>query len=527
MAGGRELIAPALISALMSLSLTTDPPHFTTILMNRRPLPSRFLLAAAFFVLAGTGWGQQASAYRRFTLKDGKTFYAVITEKSGSSVSFKLQNGRPLVQPIRMLSDPDQQFVRKWTKFKDELLNNAEFASLTVKEVLELRGYQSFEFDIDGNHIFVDGEVGGKPMRFMIDTGAHSSIVHDASAKEAGLEIGPYDQEIQGVAGKQKAAVTRISSLKLGDTVVENRKLLATDFIPIGGGPGQFDVIFGADFLRELDAVISYREGRIFLKPDNVAQKSAPGANGPAAAGQPKADFRRWTSADGTKTFQAALVDKTETDATFRMQGDTTAKVSLDKLSEEDREVVKKWSKLRDDLAKNPEWRTLTVKELLELRAYQSFQYRLEGNHILVDGLIGPTKTRFLIDTGAHSCTMDVNFARNTAKLEVGPMDQVIRGIGGEAPAALTKVPQITLGDAVIKDRIALSADIHKHSIAGQGNYDALFGAEFLRELDAVINYKEGRMFLKQDNSDKPAEAKPKPEAEAEKKTAEAKPPGA
>jgi predicted aspartyl protease len=483
--------------------------------MKRRPLSSTFLVAAALAGLSASVWAQQAATYRRFTLNDGKTIYAVITGKTATSVSFKLQNGRDLNQPIRMLSEPDQQFIRKWTKFKDELLNNAEFASLTVKEMLELRGYQSFEFDIEGNHIYVDGEVGGKPMRFMIDTGAHSSIVHDASAKEAGLEIGPYDQEIFGVAGKQKAAVTRISTLKLGDTVVENRKLLATDFLPIGGGPGRFDVIFGADFLRELDAVISYREGRIFLRPDNVAPKN--GSKGGPAAGQPKADFRRWTSADGTKNFQAALVDKTETEATFRMLGETTTKLTLDKLSEEDREVVKKWSKLRDNLAKNPEWRTLTVKELLELRAYQSFQYRLEGNHILVDGLIGPTKTRFLIDTGAHSCVMDVNFARNVAKLEVGPMDQVIRGIGGEAPAALTKVPTITLGEAVISDRVALSAEIHKGAIAGQGNHDALFGAEFLRELDAVINYKEGRMFLKPDNSDKTQPAKAGEDTSAKK----------
>ncbi|MFN0126639.1 MAG: aspartyl protease family protein [Verrucomicrobiales bacterium] len=488
--------------------------------MNRRHVSPTVLAASALVLWAGTVFGQQAATFRRFTLSDGKTIYAVITGKTPTSVSFKLQNGRELNQPIRLLSEPDQQFVRKWTKFKDELLNNAEFSSLTVKEMLELRGYQSFEFDIEGNHIYVDGEVGGKAMRFMIDTGAHSSIIHDASAKEAKLEIGPYDQEIHGVAGKQKAAVTRVSSLKLGDTVVENRKLLATDFIPIGGGPGQFEVIFGADFLRELDAVISYREGRIFLKPDNVIRKSTPGSTPPEAAGQPKADFRRWTSADGARNFQAALIDKTETEATFRLQGDTVSKLTFDKLSEEDQEIIKKWSKLRDNLTKNPEWRTLTVKELLELRAYQSFQYRLEGNHILIDGLIGPTKTRFLIDTGAHSCVMDVKFASSVAKLEVGPMDQVIRGIGGEAPAALTKVPEITLGDAVIRDRVALSADIHKTAIAGQGNYDALFGAEFLRELDAVINYKEGRMFLKPDNSDKPETATPGEKGNVDKKTA-------
>jgi len=485
--------------------------------MKKFPFPLTVLFAAAGLSLCGMAHAQEAAAFRRFTLNDGKTFYAVITAKSSTSVTFKLQNGKTSTQPMRALSEPDAQFVRKWTKFKDDLLNNAEFASLTVKEMLELRGYQSFEFDIEGNHIFVDGEVGGKNMRFMIDTGAHSSIIHDGSAKEAGLEIGPYDQEIRGVAGSQKAAVTRISVLKLGDTVVENRKLLATDFIPIGGGPGQFEVIFGADFLRELDAVISYREGRIFLKPDNIAKKGAPAGKPADAASAPKADFRRWTSSDGTKNFQAALVDKTEKDATFRMQGDKLVKLELDKLSEGDREVVAKWSKLRDDLAKNPEWRTLTVKELLELRTYQSFEYRLEGNHILVDGKIGDTKTRFLIDTGAHSCTMDYKFAKEIAKLEVGELGETkIRGIGGEAPAAFTKIPVITLGDAVIRERQAVSAEIHKRAIGGEGNHDALFGAEFLRELDAVINYKEGRMFLKPDNSDKEdgkKEAKPEKES--------------
>ena len=492
------------------------PSHFT---MHRFPFRLPALCSAVLLGLLAAADAQQAAAFRRFTLRDGKTFYAVVTAKSSTSVTFKLQNGKPSTQPIRALSEPDQQFIRKWTKFKDDLLNNAEFSSLTVKEMLELRGYQSFEFDIEGNHIFVDGEIAGKPMRFMIDTGAGTSIICQIAAKEAGMEIGPYDQKIMGVAGDQEAAVSKLTVLKLGDTVIENRKILATNFEAFGGGPGRFDVIFGADFLRELDAVISYREGRIFLKPDNVAKKSSPDEKPAATAGQPKAEFRRWTSAEGGKTFQAALVDKSETDATFRMQGDKLVKLTLDKLSEADRETIAKWSKLRDDLAKNPEWRTLTVKELLELRAYQSFQYRLDGNHIFVDGKVGETKTRFMIDTGAHSCTMEYKFAKEVAKLEVGELGEtMVRGIGGEAPAAFTKIPVITLGEAVIRNRQAVSAEIHKRNIGGQGNYDALFGAEFMRELDAVINYKEGRIFLRPDASDKPDAAAP---ADGEKKAEE------
>jgi hypothetical protein len=132
-----------------------------------------------------------AAAFRRFNTKDGKSFYAAVLTKNDLSVTFRLQSGQQTLLAIRDLSAPDQMFVRKWTKFKDELMNNAQFAKLTIKEMLELRGYQSFEFDIQGNHIFVEGEVNGKQTRFLVDTGAHSSIFHIEAAKDAGVEIGP------------------------------------------------------------------------------------------------------------------------------------------------------------------------------------------------------------------------------------------------------------------------------------------------------------------------------------------------
>lgn len=484
-----------------------------------RNYASIFSAALLFSLASGAVAQEKAAAFRRFTTTDGKSFYAVVTEKSNTSVTFKLQNGKPHTVPTRLLSEPDKLFVLKWTKFKDDLLNNSEFATLTVKELLELKGYQSFEFDIDGNHIFVDAELAGKPVRLMIDTGADSSLIDTAAAKGANLQMGPFDQKIRGVAGEQEAAVTKVSVLKLGDAAIENRKILATNFEKIGGGPGKFDLIFGADFLRELDAVINYKEGRMFLMTDNIPKKpEAPKTEGS------KAEFRRWTAADG-KSFVGGLVDKTETEASFRLQNGQIAKQPIDKFSEADQDLIKKWSKLRDELAKDPRWKQMTVKELLELRAYQSFQYRMESNHILVDGLIGTTKTRFLIDTGAYSCVMDLKYAKEVAKLEVGPMDRVIQGIGGTAPAAETKIPEIKLGDAIIRTRLALSAEIHKGALGGEGNHDALFGAEFLRELDAVISYKENRMFLKPDNSDrgevdaKPAEPKKEePKKEAEKK---------
>jgi hypothetical protein len=50
----------------------------------------------------------------------------------------------------------------------------------TTNVVFRSRDLESIQ-DIKSayRYIFVDGEVGGKSMRFMIDTGAHSSIIHD------------------------------------------------------------------------------------------------------------------------------------------------------------------------------------------------------------------------------------------------------------------------------------------------------------------------------------------------------------
>ena len=494
------------------------PPRVTTrFAIQIMKLQATILAALAFgaFTITPTE-AQQAAAFRRFQTIAGKTFYAAVTAKTDAGVSLRLQNGQPANLLIRELSLPDQQFVRKWTKFKDELLNNAAFAKLTVKELLELRGYQSFEFEIQGNHIFVDGEMNGKKLKMMVDTGAQTSLIHLEAAKTAGLEIGPMDQEIFGVGGKAMAAVSKFTQLKLGDAIIENRRVLATDMSRVGGGQ-QFDAIFGADYLRELDAVISYREGRMFLKPENV--KSAVVKPAGPVPNPAMAEFKRWTTSDN-KQFVAALHDKNETQAFFRLQNGQVTPLPIERLAEADKDVVAKWDKLRDQLSKNPEWRTLTTKELLELRSYQSFEYRLDGNHILVDGMVNTVKATFLIDTGAHGGVFHIPFAKS-AGIEIGPMNRVISGIGGDAPAADAKVAMMKMGDAVITNRVLMAADLEKDrpSYGGKSNHDAIFGADFLRQLDGVINYKEGRIFLKPDQSDKPDEA-PKP---AEVKPAPAK----
>lgn len=459
----------------------------------------------------------EAGNLRRFSLRDGRSFQASIAAKAGSTVTLKLLNGREEVTPLGMLSEPDRMYVAKWSPLKDALMRNADFSKATVQQLLEFRGYQTFEFDIQGNHIFVEGELNGKPQRFLIDTGADTSLLDLKAAEEAGLEIGPLTEKVSGVAGEAPAAVVRVPSLKMGDALMTNRRILAADMFKDQDGPRTYGAIFGADFLRELNAVISYREGRMFLKVETAAEAAAPKPAAPAA--ESKQEFRRWTSTDG-RTMFAALDAKTDTEVSFRLQNGQKAKLPVDKLSTEDQAFIKQWNQLRDKLAADPEFNRLSVRELLELRGYQSLEYRLSGNHIIIDGEANGKKSRFLIDTGAHGGVFHIDFAKEIG-LDVGPMDQWIYGIGGKAPAAIVKVKSLKLGDAVIENRELLGADLLREMKAFGSSHDAIFGADFMRELDAVISYKEARMFLRPGmgdqavGKDKPAEPTPASAGEA------------
>ena len=130
------------------------------------------------------------------------------------------------------------------------------------------------------------------------------------------------------------------------------------------------------------------------------------------------------------------------------------------------------------DIDKNVRW----LRELLEIRGYESFKFTIKGNHIFVEGELNGNKSQFMIDTGAGSTVLHIEAAKEKG-CKVGPLDQVIFGIGGEAPAALTEVPEIRLGQAFIKDQVLLSADMFKDIPNARKEYDAVLGAEFMSKM--------------------------------------------
>ncbi len=425
--------------------------------------------------------------YRDFKGTNGKVIQAVLIDKSDTEAVLLLRNGQRADVPLEKLSEPDRDYVKTWAKDKAIFLRKCR--ALTIRQCLELRGYESFTFRLENNSIFIDARINGKPAKLLIDTGAGTSLLHAPYAGSVGLEVGPLTETIYGVAGEAKAGWTPVPTIQLGEAVFKDRRILATDMLKDrpAGSKSREDGILGAEFMNKLDAVISYPERRIFLRPDQSDEDKAGISDGSGGTG-----FRLFKTKDG-KTLRGNVVSKTPTVATFKTVDGKTQQIGIDRFVPEDAAYLNAWSEAGALFLQHCQ--SLTVNELLTLRKYQSFRFERRGNHIFVDGTLNGNDVTYMIDTGADNSLLNLQAAKDYG-CEVGDMDQEVWGIGGKAPAAVSKIAKLTMGEAVLTNRKVLATDLTRGEPGRDIGYVGLFGADFMRELDAVITYTENRIFL-------------------------------
>ena len=448
---------------------------------------SRALALSALLVSISPAQTVPDKDYRDFKGSTGKVIQAVLLDKSATEVVLLLRDGKRATIPLDHLSTEDQAYVKDWSKDKAVFVQKCR--GLAIRQLLELRGYESFEFRLQNNSIFIDGKLNGKPARFLIDTGAGTSLLHAPFATSVGLKVGPLDEKIYGVSGEAPAGWTPVPTIQLGEAVFKDRRILATDLLKDKppGTKSREDVILGAEFMNKLDAVISYQDRRIFLRPDRSDEsdvKSGKGDEGLA--------FRLFKTKEG-KTLRGKVVSKTPTSATIELVDGKKNPYFIDGFAKEDEAYLRAWSEAGAFFLQYCQ--SLTVTELLTLRKYQSFQFERRGNHIFVEGSLNDNKVTYMIDTGADSSLLHLTAAKKYG-CEVGPMNQEVWGIGGKAPAGVTNIAKVTMGDAVLTNRKVLATDMVRKGEPDNLDYVGLFGADFMRELDAVITYTENRIFL-------------------------------
>ncbi len=439
----------------------------------------------AFVVMAGgpRAWAQDGAegAMEKFTATDGRVVEATIVGKTETTVSLKLASGQVAEVPLERLVEADRERVRAWDGAKAIFLEMCR--SLSVRELLELRGYESFVVDIEGNHVYVDGKLNGKPARFMIDTGAATTLLHLQSAEAAGCEVGPMDEKVYGLGGEAPAAYVKVPTMEIGQTLIKDQEILAADlFKDRPSKEKDHDALFGAEFLAQLTAVLDYKEQRIFLRPD-LADGGA-GAEGDQ-------DYRIFRQKDG-KTIRGKIVEKTVAAVSIEPLEGAKTMVAIQNLIPEDAEFAYTWSEAGEAFRK--QCKDMTVEELLSLRDYEAHAYERNGMHIFLPGKINGKETPMMIDSGAGLSVLDVPFAEASG-CKLGGFTEVLYGVGGAVAAAPTDVTTVEVGTFTLRQRKLLSTDLFP-GLPGR-NYGIIFGADFLRELNAVISYREGRIMLK------------------------------
>ncbi|MEP4078845.1 aspartyl protease family protein [Haloferula sp.] len=430
--------------------------------------------------------------YREFKNVKGTVIKAVLVDKNDESATLLLLNGRRANVPLDQLSEADQGYVKSWSKGKALFLQKCR--GLTIRELLELRGYEAIPLRFESNSILVDGKLNGKDARFLIDTGAGTSVLHVPFAEASGCKIGPMDQVIYGVSGQAPAGWTTMETFQLGQSIFKDRKILATDrlYKMPDGYKLTDDVIFGADFLNTLDAVITYKDRLMFLRPDLSDESKVDLDLDDETEGEDSLKFRIFKTKDG-KVLRGNVLSKSTVSVKLKLTNGQEQSVAFSRFEPEDEAYVRRWSEAGDTFLKY--CGGLSIEEVLTLREYQSFEYERRGNHIFVDGTLNSHAVTYMIDTGADNTALHL-WAAEKNDCEVGPMDKKVYGIGGEAPAAVTKIKELTMGDAIITNRKVLSTDLARFKDDDELGYAGIFGADFMRELDAVITYKESRVFL-------------------------------
>lgn len=447
----------------------------------------RVLALSVLWLAGASAQKPPEQGYRDFKGTNGVVIQAVLIDKSDTEAVLLLRNGKRANVAIDNLGEEDRVYIKAWSKQKAVFLQKCR--GLTIRQCLELRGYESFPFRFENNSIFIDGKINGKPARLLIDTGAGTSLLHAPFATSVGLEVGPMTEKIYGVSGEAPAGWTPVPTVQLGEAVFKDRRILATDLLKDRppGMKSREDAILGAEFMSKLDAVISYPDRRIFLRPDRSDQDEA----GVSQAGG-SLDYRLFKTKEG-RTLRGKVTSKTPTVATFLLVGGKSQQVPIDLFVADDEVYLKAWSE--EGALFLQHCQSLTVNELLTLRNYQTFQFERRGNHLFVDGTLNGNQVTYMIDTGADNSLLNLAAAKKY-ECEVGEMDQEVWGIGGKAPAAKTKIAKLTMGEAVLTNRLVLATKLTRGDEDAEIGYVGLFGADFMRELDAVITYTENRIFL-------------------------------
>ena len=112
------------------------------------------------------------------------------------------------------------EFISIWERVKADISGTA--GQSISGEAIELRRQ-------DDGHYWITVDINGKPVRFMIDSGATMTAINATTAKEAGVEANGYPIILSTANGRVAAKRATVLSLVVGPHKIENHPVVVSE----------------------------------------------------------------------------------------------------------------------------------------------------------------------------------------------------------------------------------------------------------------------------------------------------------
>lgn len=185
--------------------------------------------------------------------------------------------------------------------------------AVPARAACQLGVVAAFPLHIQGNRALVDVTLNGGAARLLVDTGAASTMIGRPAAARLGLKITSLEDDryrFMGVGGEDIASQTRVHDFKLGDTTMNDLRLIVS-------GPGlksdDYVGLLGEDILGNYDLELDFPHNLMrLIRPkdcigDQVAYWAKSYSVAPLAPSYTGRDLQLFVFLNGRRTL--AMLD--------------------------------------------------------------------------------------------------------------------------------------------------------------------------------------------------------------------------
>lgn len=153
-------------------------------------------------------------------------------------------------------------------------------SQVAIALLLALAGRQApvaeLPFELVGNHIYVKGHAGTRPVSVLLDSGAGLSVFDSGLAEAWNLPRTKEGVQVRGAGeGAMRAEMLTDFSVKLDDTSIEQKISLGIPLGPLKYLEGRpLEAVFGFEFFKKYVVEIDYAKNKVrFFDPATFAYK--------------------------------------------------------------------------------------------------------------------------------------------------------------------------------------------------------------------------------------------------------------